>query len=58
MEKLIRDKVKSLKIEMDSINDASNSNNMKITKFEKKRNLELRAKIQVLTEIVLTTRNL
>lgn len=52
--KEIQEKIKSLKLELDSITYTSNRLNLKITDFEEKRMLELRSKIQVLNEIIIS----
>lgn len=50
---ILKDKIKKLRNEIQSIDYSSSNCNLKITKFEKNRILELRSKIQVLNEIII-----
>lgn len=50
---ILKDKIKKLRIEIQSIDLSSSDCNLKTTKFEENRILELRSKIQVLNEIII-----
>ncbi len=52
----IQNKIKSLKDELISIEYSSSpsTDNLSMTKFDKKRILELRSKIQVLNEVIIS----
>lgn len=50
---ILKDKIKKLRTEIQSIDHSSSDCNLKITKFEQNRILELRSKIQVLNEIII-----
>ncbi|MFK7049906.1 hypothetical protein V3Q77_08390 [Flavobacterium davisii] len=50
---ILKDKIKTLRNEIQSIDYSSSDCNLKITKFEQNRILELRSKIQVLNQIII-----
>jgi hypothetical protein len=50
---ILKEKVKKLRREIQSIDYTSSDCNLKLTKFEKNRILEIRSKIQVLNEILI-----
>jgi len=52
MEKYIEKRIEQLRDEITIIDVTSHNNNLKFTKFEKKRVFELRCKINILTEVL------
>lgn len=53
MKKIIEDKIKMLRVEISAIDKSSNGLNLKMLENDNNRILELKAKIQVLTEILI-----
>ena len=54
MTRLIQEKIKSLRNEITAMDLTSSLSNLKITKYDKNRVMCLKAKIQVLNEIIIS----
>jgi len=50
----IKQKIQSLKHELDSINHTNSIDNLTLHKYDQKRRLEIISKIQVLNEIIMS----
>ena len=53
----IEKRIQQLRNEITIISIASNNNNLKLTKFENKRVFDLRSKINILTEVLETSKS-